>query len=239
MKLLLLFVAIFGVSCSSISGVKKVDQPKFPAMDSKIVNVKKGFVIDKGFKPPVGTFDGKTWDLKKSTLALVGGDCSNKESGERITVELDNLTIKNGKFSKFEDGMQLRAKNITIDGVVYESCEDSINSFRGCDSFTIKNSFFKPHDKKETSEDFRGDKSIQANITKGNNVIENNVFWNYMNGIRHGLKKYNDPKTDIGSTIIRKNKFVYVSTAVQRTLGKVKMEDNEFISVGEEYKETD
>ncbi len=238
MKLLLLFVAIFGVSCSSITGVKKVEQPKFPAMNAKTVNVKKGFVIDKNFKPPVGTFDGKTWDLKKSSLTLINNPCDNGEKGEKIVVWLDNLTIKNGKMSKFGDGLNIRAKNVTVDGVVFESCEDAINSGEGSEDFTIKNCYFKPHDKKESSEVHRGDKAAQMAITKGDNVIENNVFWNYINGIRIGLKK-NNSSSDIGTTTIRKNKFVWVATAVQRTVGKTKISDNEYISVEQEYKESE
>lgn len=234
----LLLLSFFFVSCASVGGTKKVDQPKFPSMAAKTVNVKKGFDVDNGFKPPIGTFTGKTWDLKGGTLALVGKSCDNNEQGEKIVVWLDNVTIKNGKMSKFQDGLTLRGKNITVDNIVFESCEDALSTGQGCEDFTIKNCYFKPHDKKESSEIHRGDKAVQAVITKGNNTIENNVFWNYINGIRVGLKKYNN-SGDIGSTTIRKNKFVWVATAVQKTLGKTNISDNEYISVQEEYKESE
>ncbi len=238
-KLLLLSIAAVGLSsCASITGSKPVDRPKFPSMNAKTVNVKKGFDIREGFDPPIGTFNGKTWDLKGGTLTLIGKPCNNNEKGEKIVVWLDGLTIKNGGMSKFQDGLNIRAKNVTVDGIVFNSCEDAVNSGEGSENFTLKNCYFKPHDKKESSEVHRGDKAAQMAITKGNNLIENNVFWNYINGIRVGLKKY-DNSNQIGTTTIRKNEFIWVATAVQRTVGKTKISDNKYVSVEQEYKESE
>lgn len=234
-KLLLLFVAIFGVSCASISGVKKVDPPKMPEMKGETKKFKKGIDIDENFKPEVGTLKGNVWDMKGGTYELVGGKCNNDENGIKPVITKDNLTIKNGRFSHWEDGVNIRAKNVTFDNIIFINCEDSLNSGEGSESFTVKNCYFAPHPKKESSEKFKADKLCQFVVTRGSNRVENNVFYDAMCGIRVGLKKYSGSKYE-GKTVIKNNKFVYISTAVHQVRGEAQISGNEYISVAEEFK---
>ena len=224
------------VSCSTISTkVDKNSKPSFPAMTKKTVSLKKGITIRDNFSPPIGTLKGDTWDMGNGTLQLVGGHCNNEEQGEKVVIYKDNLLIKNGKFSHWEDGVNLRAKNVKFQNVVFENCEDAFNTGEGCESFTISKCFFGPHPKKESSEAYQADKLIQAVITKGNNTIENNVFWNGMCGIRIGLKKYSGSKYE-GTTIIKDNQFNTLSTAIHQVRGQVKTSNNKFTKVEEEFK---
>ncbi len=234
-KLVLMLAACGLCACESMTAPKEVSQPKFPTMNGKVKKFKEGIQIDEKFKPEVGTLTGNTWDMKKGVYELTGGKCDNSEKGEKVVIWRDNLTIKNGQFSHWEDGVNLRAKNVTFENVVFQNCEDALNMAEGCESFTVKNCYFGPHPKKKSTEIFKADKLIQAAVTKGNNRIEGSTFWNGMNAIRIGLKKYDGPKYE-GTTTIKGNKFVYISTAVQETRGKTKISDNEYISVGEEFK---
>ncbi len=236
-KLLLLGIMWGSCSCESLTAPKKVSQPKFPVMKGEVKKFKTGVEIDENFKPDVGTLTGNVWDMKGGTYELVGGRCDNSEKGNKIVIWRDNLTIKNGAFSHWEDGVNLRAKNVTFDKIIFQNCEDSWNSGEGCESFTLKNCYFAPHPEKKTTEIFKADKHCQAAVTKGNNLIEGCTFYDGMNSIRHGLKKYSGSKYE-GTTTIRNNKFVYIGTAIQLTNGKVKMSGNKFESVREEYKES-
>ena len=234
MKLLLLFPLLLTASCSTLTS-KPVAKPNFPQMNGKVVKFKKAISINSDFKPLVGTLTGNTWDMKGGSYELTGGHCDNTEKGEKVVVWRNNLTIKNGKFSHWEDGVNLRAKNITFQNVIFENCEDAFNTGEGCENFKILNCYFAPHEKKESSENYQADKLIQAAITKGNNSIENCTFWNGMCGIRVGLKKYSGSKYE-GVTEIKNNNFVMLSTAIHQVRGEINMMGNKFSSTKEEFK---
>ena len=232
-------ICLAGVLSSCETVPKRVEPPDPPKFTKKTVNIKKGFTIAKNFNPPIGTYNSKTnvWDLGGGTLELSGGHCSNKESGERVTVELDGITIQNGCIAKMEDGLTIKSKNVTLKSLLFLACEDAVVTTEGCENFKIVKCYFMPHEGKESSEVFKGDKMAQLNVTKGQNLIEDSIFYDAMNGIRHGLKKYKNLE---GETTIRKNKFYYIGTAIQKTNGKVNIESsNKYYGVREEYKESE
>lgn len=235
MKLLLFLpTLLLSVSCSSLS-FKPAPKPDFPVMNGATAKFKKGLSIDSDFKPSVGTLTGNTWDMKGGSYEFIEGHCDNTEKGEKVIIWRDNLTIKNGKFSHWEDGVNLRAKNVTFKNIIFENCEDAFNTGVGCENFTISNCYFAPHSKKESTENYQADKLIQAVITKGNNTIENCTFWNGMCGIRIGLKKYSGSKFE-GMTQIKNNNFVMLSTAIHQVRGEIKMSENKFSKVAQEFK---
>lgn len=232
---LILAAVLSMTSCSSLT-TQIEKKPNFPAMTSRTVKLKSGIDVKDNFNPPIGTIKGNTWDLGNGTLEMVGGHCDNQEKGEKVVIWKDDLVIKNGKFSHWEDGVNLRAKNVKFQNVVFENCEDAFNTGEGCEDFTITKCYFAPHPKKKSTENYQADKLIQAAVTRGNNIIEDSLFWNGICGIRVGLKKYSGSKYE-GNTLIRNNKFNSISTAIHRVRGDVKLQDNQFISVKEEYKD--
>jgi hypothetical protein len=234
-KLAVTFLIVSLSSCASIKEGAKTDKPNFPAMTAKTVKLKEGFAIKDTFVPPIGTIKGNVWDMQNGTLELTGGKCNNDEKGEKVVIWKNDLFVKNGKFSHWEDGVNIRASNVTFQNVVFENCEDALNMGEGCADFTIYKCYFAPHSKKESSEKYQADKLIQAAITKGNNSITESIFWNSMCSIRIGLNKYSGSKYE-GVTEIKNNTFSMASTAIHRVKGEVKISDNKYNAVAEKYK---
>ena len=234
-RISLLILAAFLFTSVSCTTVPDVPSPTFPVMKGEVAKFKKGFSIDKDFDPPVGTLTGNTWDMKNGTVEQTGGKCNNDEQGEKVVIWRDNLTIKNGRFAHWEDGVNLRARGVKFQNVIFENCEDALNMGEGCEDFTVTKCYFGPHPKKESSEQYKADKLIQAAITSGNNIIEDSKFWNAICAIRVGLKKYGSDK-HTGVVVIRDNQFVKISTAIHEVRGKSKMSNNKFEHVKEEFK---
>ena len=72
----------------------------------------KGFIfrrsisLHKGDKPPAGKISGNTWDLGGLTIdGRDSGDCCDNEGGPKVTIHWKGLTIRNGRFANWPDGV--------------------------------------------------------------------------------------------------------------------------------------
>lgn len=208
-------VGSLNISCQTLS--VNVDTPSFPKFSSsKVYVVKKAYTIYDDFDAPIGSLVGNVWNLDGYTLdGKKLGSCSDKEGQPTIKIRRNNLTIKNGSFQHFPDGIQIDADNVTFDNVTFYSCEDAVNTGLMARNYTIKNCWFAPSPKKTN----KGDKALQLSRNKqGKSILRNNLFTGYINGVRVGLNKAKHYKGTVESY---SNKFYNVETAYHVVAGNI------------------
>jgi hypothetical protein len=79
---------------------------------------RKSITLRKGDKPPAGSLSGNVWDLKGLTIdGRDSGDCCDREGGAKITIRWPGLTIRNGSFTNWPDGVGIAAPGVTFENV--------------------------------------------------------------------------------------------------------------------------
>ncbi|MFN5962415.1 MAG: hypothetical protein ACK5CW_13110 [Verrucomicrobiota bacterium] len=179
---------------------------------------RKSITLRKGDKPPAGSLSGNVWDLKGLTIdGRDSGDCCDREGGAKITIRWPGITIRNGSFINWPDGVGIAAPGVTFENVHFANCEDALNTNKGARDWTIRHCSFQPAPRKKTRQNgYPGDKAIQANVTDGTNLIENCSFAGFRNAIRSGSQKY---RKSAGTVVCRSNQFSSVATAIHAVAG--------------------
>ena len=186
----------------------------------------KGFIfrrsisLHKGDKPPAGKISGNTWDLGGLTIdGRDSGDCCDSEGGPKVTIHWKGLTIRNGRFANWPDGVGIAAPDVSFENVAFENCEDCLNTSKGARNWTIRGCFFRAAPLKTSRQNgYPGDKAFQANVSDGSNLIEGCTFSGFRNAIRAGSQKY---RKSAGSIVIRNNRFLTSATAIHAVAGYI------------------
>jgi hypothetical protein len=179
---------------------------------------RKSISLHQGDKPPAGSISGNVWDLKGLIIdGRDSGDCCDREGGAKITIHWPGLTIRNGSFTNWPDGVGIAAPSVTFEDIHFANCEDALNTGKGARNWTIRHCSFQPAALKKTQQNgYPGDKAIQANVTDGTNLIENCSFAGFRNAIRAGSQKY---RKSAGTVVCRANQFSSVATAIHAVAG--------------------
>jgi hypothetical protein len=183
----------------------------YPSLQgAKIWRPAKGtkLVLDEKFRPAIGRFKNKVWDLQGGVLdGRLLGPCTNREGGPTLVVKLDGVTIQNGALIHLPDGIRLHGKKQTLRRLKLWNGEDSISLVHDASDWRIIECDFRPSSRKRPP---GGDKAIQANSTRGKNYIMRCRFEGFLTAVQGGLHAQDEKP---GHIYARQNEFYYVGTA--------------------------
>lgn len=194
-------------------------------------------IIRPGVEPPVGRIRGNVWDLQQGTVSgSAAGPCTDKEGGAHVRILWPGLTVRNGRFAHWPDGVEIAAPGVTLEDLRFENCEDCLNVTRpeGI-AWTVRRCRFQPSETKCTQPgDYRGDKAIQINWLGGDSRLDDCVFADFQNALRCGVPQH--PET--GGTIhCRGNQFLSIGTAYHAVRGCISIAPDSDIQTGvKEYR---
>ena len=184
-----------------------------------------------GFRPPVGRLRAGVWDMEGGVLdGGTAGPCGDDEAGPAVIFRLAGLTVRNGTFRNWPDGVTLRAPDLTFENVIFENCEDAASTGAGAAHWTFRHCWFRPARPKTTHSRYRGDKALQANVTTGDNRVEDCHFWNFENAVRIGLHRYSGPPWE-GRVTVTGCTFSGIGTALHHTRGTLAESNNRYFAV--------
>ena len=218
---LLLLVVVMGLGLLPAGAAERTKRRTIRDEPQRGYIFRDGLTIRKGDPLPAGKLlPGNVWELEGLTLdGRDSGDCCDKEGGAKITVRWPGLTIRNGRFANWPDGVGINAAGITFENCAFENCEDCLNTGKGARDWTLRRCFFRAAPLKRSRQNgYPGDKAIQANVTTGRNVIDGCTFVGFRNAIRGGSQKH---RKSAGILVCRANRFVSVANAVHVVAGQV------------------